>query len=666
MNRNLRHLVFTSTARLTIGISILTLPLVISAQVNSWIKPSSGNWEESQWSLGALPGSGQSVMITNGGVKAVTVSANTTQNHPQTLTVDSVTISSPANSSNALVMNNAGFQTPLTARLVTVANNSAFSLTSSALRLNGGPGAGMSVGGQFDQSLSDVSGQQLDVGYIGPGIYNLNSGSLAVNQMWIGGFFGGVFNQTGGSNGVGIVHLDGGGAYNFSGGAFSATVYSDSGSLFRQLGGVLDANLSFWKGDYRFEAGEKRGDLVLPAFAFTSGSAAALQLGGTNAGSIYLGGDAGVGSYTLSNGVVTSPTISVGKFGGFHQEGSLITTTGTVSVVGGYVDRGGRALGYFTLDNGALSCPAIYMDTGSFTQNGGTNTVAGDLYLTAATHNFYYLNGGLLNVNNTALGASWAGGFFQSNGIHQVANQLSIAGNGLYFWNAYVMSGGQLLASNISISNLGMLKQTGGSIAQNGLLSLLNARISVGPGAQQFGRLQLNGDGDATNTTLQMPNNTCVLNFNDSSSLTWSNTATLEIQNWAGAPFGHGTHQIIFGNSDSALTTEQLNQIFFRDPPGQQPGLYAAQILSNGEIVPNALPPTGRVPPTIRLAQETNGTLRITVLGESGSDYGIEVSTNLVNWVAWTNGIAFSGTMSVIDTPSTNYPPKFYRAVLLP
>src|SRR5262245_52826789 len=108
MNRNLRRLVFRRFVCLAISVSIFAVPLVISAQVNSWIKPSSGTWEESQWALGALPGSGQSVMITNGGAKTVTIGANTTQNFPQTLTIDSVMISSPANSSNALVMNSAG------------------------------------------------------------------------------------------------------------------------------------------------------------------------------------------------------------------------------------------------------------------------------------------------------------------------------------------------------------------------------------------------------------------------------------------------------------------------------------------------------------------------------------------------------------------------------
>jgi hypothetical protein len=159
-------------------------------------------------------------------------------------------------------------------------------------------------------------------------------------------------------------------------------------------------------------------------------------------------------------------------------------------------------------------------------------------------------------------------------------------------------------------------------------------------------------------------NTNCVVRFRDSSGFAW--VGSLTISNWSGSLSGGGTHQIIFGETDSALTTQQLSQIYFQDPAGLTPDLYAAKILANGEIVPNALPPTGRVPPAIHLAQETNGALRITVLGESGSDYGIETSTNLVNWTAWTNRAAVSGTVSVIDGEATNSIRRFYRAVLLP
>ena len=57
-------------------------------------------------------------------------------------------------------------------------------MISSTLQINGPHGAGMTIGGEFDQNNSAVSGNQVNVGYIGPGIYNLNSGTLAVSQLW--------------------------------------------------------------------------------------------------------------------------------------------------------------------------------------------------------------------------------------------------------------------------------------------------------------------------------------------------------------------------------------------------------------------------------------------------------------------------------------------------
>jgi len=54
------------------------------AQVNSWTGPTSGNWEDTgSWSLGILPGTNQTILLTNYGWKAVQISGNTAQNFPQ-------------------------------------------------------------------------------------------------------------------------------------------------------------------------------------------------------------------------------------------------------------------------------------------------------------------------------------------------------------------------------------------------------------------------------------------------------------------------------------------------------------------------------------------------------------------------------------------------------
>src|SRR5947207_6298230 len=87
----------------------------VSAQVNSWINPTSGNWDDAaSWSLGVLPGSSQSVMITNSGWKAVAINPSTPANFPASMTVSNLTVRGSTNTENELLLNWAGTAVPLT------------------------------------------------------------------------------------------------------------------------------------------------------------------------------------------------------------------------------------------------------------------------------------------------------------------------------------------------------------------------------------------------------------------------------------------------------------------------------------------------------------------------------------------------------------------------
>ena len=265
-----------------------------------------------------------------------------------------------------------------------------------------------------------------------------------------------------------------------------------------------------------------------------------------------------------------------------------------------------------------------------------------------------------------SLGPAWVGGFFQNGGLHVITNQLSIDGNGMPLWQGYVLSGGELRVSNIVMNSGAMLTRTGGTVTQSGLLTLINSRLFAGTGQQQFGPLQLGASGSDTNSALFFPTNPCTIILGDSRNQPWDQEATLTIENWAGGPFGGGPQQLIFGTSAAALTPQQLKQILFQDPPGLAAGLYPAMILSNGEVVPNALPATGHIQPTVHLCCQNDATMQITVRGEVGGNYGIEISTGLMSWTFWTNRVADNGTMSVMDTDATNHLQRFYRAVLMP
>jgi len=92
------------------------------------------------------------------------------------------------------------------------------------------------------------------------------------------------------------------------------------------------------------------------------------------------------------------------------------------------------------------------------------------------------------------------------------------------------------------------------------------------------------------------------------------------------------------------------------------PGNYPARILATGEIVPDTGAP---LPPMANLSGSTNGTMHLSIGGDVGETYTIEVSTNLVNWTWWTNQFNSNGTISIFDC-ATNSPQKFYRAHVAP
>jgi hypothetical protein len=79
----------------------------VSAQVNSWITPTSGNWEDqTAWSLGVLPGSSQLVMVTNSGWKAVAINPSAPVNFPASMTVSNLTIQGSTNTDGTVTAGN--------------------------------------------------------------------------------------------------------------------------------------------------------------------------------------------------------------------------------------------------------------------------------------------------------------------------------------------------------------------------------------------------------------------------------------------------------------------------------------------------------------------------------------------------------------------------------
>ena len=580
--------------------------------INSWTNPTSGSWEELHWSLGVLPAVGQSIAITNAGWKAVAIGPGTAQNFPQSLRPTAITLAAPIDSSNLLLLNYAGFETPLSVQELIINSNAGLTALGSALQVTGSP---FSVGGIFSQGAAAVVGAtNLNIGDVGSGAYELTNGTLLVSGTeTIGGNYSGQFYQFGGTNFAGTVELPQGGEYNLYDGALNTTgIYYRSpngvAGRFVQRGGTVKPDrLYVTQGTYTL-AGGNLGAAAIQLPGVVSGfDVAGLgnfeQSGGTNSsGSITIGNyrppfanASAFGTYALSNGVLIATDISIGPYGSFVQQGGTQSLIG-LAMSGADVYFGAPGYASFSLSGGILSAGGISMSVASFTQSGGTNQISGFLSLGTSGYfgSSYRLDSGTLAASNTTVTCSiYSGsGFAQNGGMHTVSNQLTISqnfstGNVVAQSIGYSLSGGTLFSPNIRVENGATFHHLGGTLINTTSVILANGRWEANANDQSVGVLGL----QTTNgnlSILQLPLSNAVVRFANSSSATWESGARLIITHWSGSPAGGGHHQVYFGTDSDGLSAGQQAQIFFQNPAGVD-GLYPAMLLQTGEIVPSQL-----------------------------------------------------------------------------
>jgi hypothetical protein len=576
------------------------VPLLAAAQTNSWTSTQSGSWETNSWSLGTLPGSGQTVLLTNAGWKAVEITGLTVGSHPETLSVDRIYLSAPPDSFNELLLNYAGTGTPLTCGTLLISSNtSVVALNSSVNVVNSFTGGGFSVGGTFAQGAgSVVTAGLMRVGDIGPGAYYVTNGTLNVQTEYIGAAGSGVgnalFEQQGGTHSVSTMHLLEGAHYQMRDGQLNGHVqvadYPATG-WFTQSGGTVTATNSIDVGSGGFGYYTMLGGLLttpqlnIPlGSSQSSGRGTFVQAGGTNTSTnLNIALPYGsIGSYTLSNGVLRTATSMVGQQ--FYQYGGVHEVSAALNLMGTAVSPSSANLASYTLQGGSLSARTVSINTASFSQTGGTNIIAEDLSLAPGSFaSAYSLAGGLLQVSNCAIAASYNGGFVQSNGTHTVTGLLRVNGSA-YEFAGYKLAGGQLTAANIVLEAGGTFHFTSGTLNLSGLLTLSSGNFEPKAGAQVLGQLLLSS-GYGNTSTLAFPASSCTVRLADSHTLAWSNSASLLIDNWNGSVAGGGSHQLIFGQSSAAVSPAQLSRISFHNPLGLT-GNYPAQILPTGELVP--------------------------------------------------------------------------------
>jgi len=298
--------------------------------------------------------------------------------------------------------------------------------------------------------------------------------------------------------------------------------------------------------------------------------------------------------------VASSTTFNGGKF---SQYNGVHTIASNFVMHGTDIGMGFATADYF-LGGGTFSAGGLTAEAGTFQQDGGTNSIAGNLFLNTAPPGF----GGDVRPGNYALG------------------------------------GGFLSVNNISISNAAAFHHSGGVINHSGVLTLAAGMWQAGPGAQALGPLRL-GMGSLTNywlnpsnSTIAFPASASSLRLANSSAEAWSPTATLYINNWHGSASGGGETQLFFGSDATGLTSQQLARIKFNLSGGISP----ARILAIGEVVPGPRP-------TISYTRSSGGM----VISWSGN-YQLLTSTNVAGPYTTVSGATNPYTASF------NEPQRFF------
>jgi alpha-tubulin suppressor-like RCC1 family protein len=592
---------------------------ILSAQTNIWTKSASGYWEEPFWSAGVLPRTNQDILFTNAW-QALAIGQSTVQSNPASFKIGSLLVAAPPNSFSEILMNFAGLNNPLVIAgtnawqsALVIRTNSGFVILNSALQVQNttSPAKGaFTVGGVFNQGASStVNAGFINVGLIGPGAYNLTNGLVQIGQEFVGSNYPSVFNQFAGTNTATILQLPFGGEYDLYGGVLTGTINFRGGAV-NQRGGRYSGNPDFINGTYSLISGTFTSTaLALPTHNLGLTSSAFpnfVQTGGTNFsgsadiwGQSIVGSGTDFGSYAISNGAFfDSGSLHVGPLAGFHQSGGISTNSGIG--VDGTASGHDVQMGTFDLGGGVVSTLSVGISYAIYNQSGGTNQVAGNVSFASTEFQTdistyteagnFSLSGGSLQASNMTANFGGAGTCSQSGGTLQLQQNLSLTGStapqpDVY---GYVLSGGQLIAPNISVSNGVVFQHIGGTISSAGVLTLAGGTWITKTNQASLGKLMLTVSGNPgiwTNSTISFPVDGSILQFSNSSTMAWPSQTLLTIENWRGSPGGGGRHQIFFGNNSSGLTLQQLKQIQFHNPAGMI-GSAPAVILSTGEIVP--------------------------------------------------------------------------------
>lgn len=586
---------------------------IVPVPFNSWTKSTDGNWADSFWSLGILPDNTQSVLITNGGQKSVSITTDTANNYPSSLRVNELTLSG-------------------TSTLLLDHVSSPF-LVNDGLTVNAGA------------TVSNLSSALIAGGTTGPAI-RLNGGQIFQD--------GGLVEANSYSSFAGDYYL-------MSGEADFGFILQSSGT-FNQYGGSASVSLICDGGSFQLHDGQ----LVLGLDPDLSCSF--VQDGGTNYIITGRYGAAGLHLHpfdvldhfprnlTLNGGYLFTDNADIGWAGNFGQNGGTAVITNTMEIYGSGDSRGhpvSWTFGRYSKSNGLLSAREIEISShaASFWQGDGITTVSDSIQFVGNSYamvSSFGVGGGTVTCSNLL----YAGGtvdLIQSGGDLVVSNLLLFGGYFVgYQYYGYIIpprfarydfSDGTLVASNIEIDAewiIGSSAQVG-RIANPGYCQM-GGILDIGDANEQLGRFIL-----SSNALINFTGSSTKLSFANSSAETWS-PVTLSISNWNGSLNGGGNEQLKFGTNASGLSASQLKQIRFINPAGFPNGLYLAKMLNTGEVVPYA---------TSLAFSQTGNDL---VLSWTDSNFVLQTATNVAGPYLEVPDAASPYTNVLPDTPQ-----RFFR-----
>jgi autotransporter-associated beta strand protein len=332
------------------------------------------------------------------------------------------------------------------------------------------------------------------------------------------------------------------------------------------------------------------GRLTTDAPGFTINSNRGIQMGATAGTSISVKSS---GSISIYNGIIADKPSTTGAWAkqgaGMLQLGGINTYSGATAINNGILQLIG---GSNRLPTGTILTmgQASSSNVGSFDLNGNNQQVAGisstsGTNATSSTNTITTTTAATLTLGGTGT-YTYSTGTAANSGIIMGAVTLFKNGSGTQvlggintYTGATVINAGELRFNPISNENLSSSAVSfgGGTLGTTGITasSILT-----------FSTLAVS----STSTISLDPSSTHTVSFSGAG--TFISNQTLTITGWQGSSFCSGVigtkGRIFVGNSSSALSTTQLSQIQFYNGTN----FYAAELLSNGELVPYGVAPS--------------------------------------------------------------------------